>query len=232
MPLLHASRRTRYAVLAVFVVGVLPYYLNGFYNPIVAIDPAAFWSLDILIWSVLPAGLYLFGRWQRLFTPAQLGLHTQIRGRSSPLGVVVLCLIFAAVFVKLDEGLARAMYETFVKEGETPAFNYRDMIPPRGYSTGAWRLATVLYMAVSAGLVEEIFYRGMLRLALGRGWVWDVVFVAVSAVVFAGAHFEGGKVAVAYALSWGVIFSVLYVGLDNLWPMIVGHGMIDLFALK
>ena len=45
-------------IAALFTLGILPYELNGFYNPLVVDIPWAFWTLEIASYVLLPLGVY------------------------------------------------------------------------------------------------------------------------------------------------------------------------------
>ncbi|MDE2971098.1 MAG: CPBP family intramembrane metalloprotease [Acidobacteriota bacterium] len=98
-------------------------------------------------------------------------------------------------------------------------------------STGEFRSYTVL--ALSAGICEEIVYRGfmiaVLRAWFGPGWEGAALAVGLPALFFGAAHaaqgWRGVVGAAAGALAWG--FVVIETG--SVWPGVVCHLLWDLF---
>ena len=219
-------RRLQIGIL--LVIGLTPFYLNGLYNPHLVTTPRLFWAMEIVAWAVLPLALYFAGRRAGLFSAVDLGLHTSVGGSPRPwiLPLALMVAPFVMVwmdsqFVKLATALSPATYGA-------SAFRYEDMIPPRGPSTGGYRLLAIAYLALTAGLVEGFYYLGMTRLLFRSGWVGAVPFMVASVVLFAGSHWEGGTWKLVYALAWGIAMAVVYAAIRNLWPIAVAHTVVDL----
>jgi membrane protease YdiL (CAAX protease family) len=178
--------RSRAPLIGLLVFGILPLYVNGWYNPILATDPARFWVVDIVTWTIPPTFIYLIDGW-----------------------------------------LIQACHHLPLEPTATGAFEYRNMLPPPGPASGVWRLLAVAYLAISAGLVEEFYYRGLMRLLFGRRVAGTILFVLISSLVFAGSHWEWGELKLFYTFVWGVIFAMVYIATGNLWPGIIGHAAVD-----
>jgi membrane protease YdiL (CAAX protease family) len=82
-------------------------------------------------------------------------------------------------------------------------------------STPIWMLWPVL--ALAPGFSEEIFFRGMLQRAFGRG----VLAIAVSAVAFALIHLDPHHV--VGVLPLGIWLAWVASRADSTWPTIVAH---------
>jgi len=96
---------------------------------------------------------------------------------------------------------------------------------PRSVSERWWFAA----VSVTAGVCEEIIYRGFLphvgTAVLGMHWVPVVV---ISLLAFGTAHtYQGVRGAIGATLLGGV-FMAIYLGLGVLWPAMVVHALIDL----
>ena len=108
---------------------------------------------------------------------------------------------------------------------------WRTQNPYIPVSGAEFRSYTVL--AVSAGICEEIVYRGfmiaVLRAWLGPGWEGVALAVGLPALFFGAAHAAQGWRGVvgtaAGALAWG--FVVIETG--SVWPGVVFHVLWDLF---
>ena len=84
-------------------------------------------------------------------------------------------------------------------------------------------------LAASAGIGEELFYRGFLTWYLDA-YLPALAAVALSVVAFAAAHLMHGRQATLRAGAMGAIFSGLYAWSGALWLPFVLHFLIDAFA--
>jgi membrane protease YdiL (CAAX protease family) len=84
-------------------------------------------------------------------------------------------------------------------------------------------------VAVSAGVGEELFYRGFLVWYLST-WLPLAAAVAAAAVMFASAHAMHGRSATIKAGVLGLVFSGLYLWTGALYLPMLLHTLIDWFA--
>ena len=91
-----------------------------------------------------------------------------------------------------------------------------------------WLFAGV---ALTAGLCEELLYRGFLFFWIGRFTPHALVAVIVSAVLFGAAHAYQGPGGVVGTALLGAGLGGLYLATGSLWPPIAVHALIDLRAL-
>jgi len=83
-----------------------------------------------------------------------------------------------------------------------------------------------VYVSITAGIVEEIVYRGFVLWYLSLFMpVW--LALAVSSIGFGLAHsYQGVKGAVRCGLV-GLAFGILYVVTGSIWLPIIGHALLD-----
>lgn len=88
-------------------------------------------------------------------------------------------------------------------------------------------LAGVFYLALSAGVVEEVLYKTLLgQVVAGR--MSDISFAVVSGILFGAAHLEHGIVsALAVAILYGIPTAYYYRRTNNLLGLIVLHFIDD-----
>lgn len=96
-----------------------------------------------------------------------------------------------------------------------------------------WIVATVL---VSAGLGEELFFRGYLFERLGTlfgpGKAALIGTVLLSTALFALAHYQGqGLPGVQQATMTGLVFGGIYAWRKQIWFLIAAHAAFDLTAI-
>ena len=84
---------------------------------------------------------------------------------------------------------------------------------------------------MNAGLVEEIFFRAMLFIALYQVSGSVLVALAGATILFAVAHAYQGIAGVLSSGLIGAIFMVIYAATGALWLVIALHALLDLRGL-
>jgi membrane protease YdiL (CAAX protease family) len=221
------TTRRRFILFVLVLVGVLPFEINGWYNPRLAATPRLFWLVESGTWIVLPAVLLLIGLRGRLFTLSDIGLGARIRGQLRPILLGFLLVAVPLGLYWLDQWAVATAVRTWPHNFWAVGFHYSDMVPPAGPDTGWWRLLTIVHLSVAAGVVEEVLYRGMLSRVFPGTAAGAAAFVAVSLLLFVPAHWEGGIRTCFEAAVFGLAAALLFRLTHNLWPLIVAHVVID-----
>jgi hypothetical protein len=219
------SWRTWLATAGLLAVGIAPAEFNWAYNPHLVHHPLIFWIIDTARWTVLPALVFWTGIRKRLFTPPDLGFHSRVLDKTN-----IAWFVAAIVIVPYAMGQAYAYMQDWAMElGDmyplAPTFDYRQMQPAHA---GPLHLLAGLYLATTAGIVEEFYYRGLLGRIIGRGALRSPLFVILSTLLFCPPHLYGGSADVAAAAMFALMSALIDVGLGNIWPLILGHILIDL----
>lgn len=88
------------------------------------------------------------------------------------------------------------------------------------------------YVSITAGVTEEIIYRGFLVFAITYLFpslsIWIVMLIA--SILFGLAHTYQGTGNVLRTTIIGYFFTILYIGLGSILPIIVFHFLIDYVA--
>ena len=136
--------------------------------------------------------------------------------RSSLVGLVV------GVSLALIAPVLTARGRAFVRSaaGEAGA-----LLPANGRERGCF-----VAVALTAGVCEELLYRGFLFFWIERFTPSPTVAVIASAVVFGAAHAYQGRGGVVGTALLGAGLGGLYVWTGSLWPPIALHALIDLRA--
>jgi membrane protease YdiL (CAAX protease family) len=96
----------------------------------------------------------------------------------------------------------------------------------RGYPLPAGALAAMLvtiYAPLSAGLLEEVIFRGILTDLLKKYTTNPVAIVVVNAALFAAIHWCGGTGKLAATFMIGLIPAAIYLRTGNLWLPMLWH---------
>ncbi len=86
-----------------------------------------------------------------------------------------------------------------------------------------------VYMAITAGIVEEIIYRFFLWKLVESFKYRVIIFVSISSLVFASVHWESGVQNLFATFIFGIVSAVIYVIIKNIWPLVIGHFVVDFF---
>lgn len=96
------------------------------------------------------------------------------------------------------------------------------------------RWLKVFFFALSAGIVEELYFRGWLRRLFSQGYLGAGLFVLISSALFALIHWGNGTVDygfnfkhLAVTFCWGLGSALAYLKINNLWFLIVAHALLD-----
>ena len=90
----------------------------------------------------------------------------------------------------------------------------------------------LIYILISAGLGEEILFRGFLfrqlNIVLPKFKFKTAIIVFLSAILFSLPHFYQGLSGLIMTFIFGLTFGIIYVKSNsNLWVTIILHGLID-----
>ena len=146
---------------AFLVVGILPFYFNGYVNARIATQSIAYWSFELFCWVLLP--LAVFGALVRLgyLRMADIGLHGRIAGRPSVAFIILISVLLCAADYLVHTGAFNYFRTVLPGDG---LFQYQSVLPPPGTS----RTLVALYFALTAGIVEELYFRGLALRAARR----------------------------------------------------------------
>lgn len=91
-----------------------------------------------------------------------------------------------------------------------------------------------LFLAVAAGVGEEIVYRGFMvtyltELLGATGWVVAIVLLA-PAIAFGVGHLYQGWKAVVKIIFMAVLFGFFFLRTQTLWPLMLIHTAVDVFG--
>lgn len=211
------------ALIYAFLLGVLPFMVNGWVNAKIHTNPALFWGFELFSWVVLPCLIfgYLF-KFQNI-TWADLGLHSKINRKKNLEALFFLCLLAVLFTYPLDKIFTRVAI-AFVSN--IPSyFHYQSMQP----NMLLLKWLSTLYFALSAGIVEELYYRGLFYKIVEPTNNPKLLYLLISPAIFAIAHWEQGADGILSTYLFGMFASLIYLKFKNLWPLIFGHIVTDYF---
>ena len=88
--------------------------------------------------------------------------------------------------------------------------------------------AIIFFLALTAGVTEELIFRGYLLTRLSQWFKNEVAAVIVSSLLFAALHYKYGSLReLIFTFLIAVIFSIYYIKYRNIKAIIVTHFLID-----
>ena len=208
--------------IALLAAMFMPLFLNGFYNSLLVGSAVLYWTVEFCTWLLLPAVLMLvFKRSGGRFH--DLGV---MRPKSSRAWLVfILCsvafsaLLYAAYSIGYDQSRGLFAQDYFAVH-----FSYHSIIPTEGVG----KVVVWLYFSLTAGIVEELFFRGLLK-RLFSDTKWGLIaFVLTSTILFASIHWENGARDMFATGCVGLVASIAFLLNRNVITLMIAHTVADL----
>jgi membrane protease YdiL (CAAX protease family) len=168
--------------------------------------------LELILLPVVASVLYVRG-WRAKDFPIGIGKATTLLGVGLAVGAWLLDLVMAAGLQLLYPAM-RAAFDG--------AEAYRPTNPPD--------FIAVYVLSVINPVFEELIVVGYVLPALARRFELTAA-VNTSVVIRCLYHLYQGIEALPFHLAYGLIQAYAYVRVGRLWPLIVGHALLDFFAL-
>jgi membrane protease YdiL (CAAX protease family) len=204
--------------------------LNALWSePLYKISPTLFWLADTTQWLLVPLLIWLLVLRSHKISFADIGFRPSTNNRnplqSFGLGECALALFILGFAYFLAD---RAAHAVFWRYGGS-SFGYGIAVA----GLADFKYIAVMYLAVTAALVEEVVFRGLPWLYLskgGSGTARKIVYVVFTSVIFAATHSEQGLAGVVSSFAYGVVAAMLFLRTRNLYPVVFSHFVIDVFS--
>ena len=213
----YQQRAVAWALFPVYLL----WLLNGFYlNALARKGVPLFWLVDTLQWIGLPLILLTLLSRNAAVLPQHFGFSTHaVSWKRLPLQSLVAFVSMGLTFVVIRNiswrllGYPKSM------------FSWGQVLTDGTLGTVVW-----IYSALTAGIVESIFF-------IGLPWLWfssrrqepsRLIFVGATASVFALAHWEQGAHIIVAAFATHIVACLCYFRFGSLWPVAAGHAAVDL----
>ncbi len=199
--------------------------INGLYNPFLyQASPQAFWLLDFAHYWVVPLTVIYILYKKYGVAPRDYGLAGS--NKTYPAWEMVGAGIFVAIVLVITWNISWYIGLFFFGSDDLQ-FSFNLVIPD-----GALRVPVILYLAISAGFVEEVVFRGLTWSAVSVmeiGRLKKAFYLILSSLLFAVVHWEQGLASVVGSFGFGFVAAAFYLQLKNLWPMIAAHSLADIY---
>ena len=187
------------------------------------VSATSIWATDVFAFIVLPTLLVLFLSERGVRIATLLSTRPQARNTHG-LTLFLGCIVLLSIGVVYPVVLRMARH--WVGQGWWPLVNYGAMVP----SNGIWRVGALAYLALSAGVVEEFFYRGVVYRLLApiETTFRKATFVLGSAALFAAIHWATGLANVVATFIVGLMMACWYLHLRTIVPLVLAHAALDI----
>lgn len=190
------------------------------------LDGLAFWFADIFCFVMVPLLLITALRLPILpafsTTSPTPGHLRRVEGIGSLLFFTAICLLIISVALVIGRKLGlvtgRAMPAVL-----TQVLSYKSHVPDSGMA----RAICAIYLALTAGVVEEYFFRGIAKPVIDKVTHSLFLYVFVSSALFASVHWASGLANVVQAFICGLALGSLYVWIRHLTPLMIAHSLVD-----
>jgi len=207
--------------------------LIGFYlceiawgSTLPVLTPQQYWLSDLFNFVALPVAVLLFytrrlglplSQFYRYSTAPDAATYT--KRELILLGLIYTVPVCIVIVLSLHIGHIVASFFPHVLAGDT----YNSVELSKGH------FLRKVYLAATAGLMEELMYRG------GGKIVWRYAFpsggntgyVLFTTLIFASLHWPHGLFNIIQAALTGLVLGVFYIRLNDLRPLIIAHALSD-----
>jgi len=205
-------------------------FVNGIYKEsLFTYSQSLFWLSDFFNFVIVPISLSIYFYKQYNLKPTDYGLIKPNRGY--PLSEIIGASIFTAFSLGCIYALVDYMAHGYLNDFFgyiPPSFSYSTAIP-----SGLLKLPVVIYLAITAALVEETVFRGipykLMSIYLNTKNK-DLIFISITSLAFALIHWEDGYGSFLSAFVFGLLAAKLYLFYKNLWPLIGAHFLVDMYS--
>ncbi|WML55962.1 CPBP family intramembrane glutamic endopeptidase [Neobacillus sp. PS2-9] len=160
-----------------------------------------------------------------------ISLNTEILGKWVIYSAIIVGIIFGLailIFIigyRFNSKIKNSMDK--MKKEESAKNQFDVMMPVTKQEKKLWTL-----VSLTAGITEEIIYRGLMIFALSYLLpglsIWFILIF--SSILFGLAHTYQGVKGVVRTTLIGLWFSIVYIGIGSIIPLILFHALVDYFG--
>jgi membrane protease YdiL (CAAX protease family) len=196
-----------------------PLLLNDLYLPLLPKDATTLnIVLDVLIYIVWQSTLLYVAHEAGWFSWSSLGIN--LKQASQWLWGIVL---FIFVFIAYTGITIAFMYAQKHYGISIPSFWYFPLPQWKAFYVFLY----VLYLSITAGIYEEIIYRGIAIHQLKTLTSNTFILVLASTLLFVAIHWSMGPGTWIEATLWGALWAYLYIRTNSLLPIMIAHFLYD-----
>ncbi|HIF51992.1 MAG TPA: CPBP family intramembrane metalloprotease [Thiotrichaceae bacterium] len=210
------SKLQKKLYLTLIGIGIFPFMINGYVNSIIYQNHYLYWCFEIVTWVILPIIIFFIAMKFGNLSFSEIGIHTRICGKRNLPLLMFICVIFCPFDYWLYRELIYFFQSIYPSES---LFAYQSVTPNEGFS----RVIVAIYFGLSAGIVEELYFRGFMFRICQLFINTIPIYLILSPVLFSLIHWESGVANMLSTYIFGFIGALIFLWFKNLWPLIIGH---------
>jgi membrane protease YdiL (CAAX protease family) len=183
-----------------------------------------FWAADFACFVVIPLILFIWIR------PIEFSSPTLPVKNKRPYFFISYIVIFQALACMIILLFTCNWGQRF---GSMIEIAYPNLLPStldyasKLPSNSEYKLVFALYFGLTAGVVEEFFFRGVIKKITDSYKRSHLTFVVTSTLTFASIHWAAGITALSISAAAGFSMALLYLKFRDLKPLMLGHFLYD-----
>jgi membrane protease YdiL (CAAX protease family) len=198
--------------------------LNGLYYPgLITLNPGLYWLADVFHFVAVPALCCLFLS-RHGVRPRDYGFRSMATGSSWAENCGLILFVTFIFWLGFDP-ISNVLYRIFWESAAPIPFS--QVLP----EAQPWRWLVIFYAALTAGLIEEAVFRSLPWLYCSRRFrAPELPYVLISSSLFGLVHWEQGIHLILAAGFLGILSSLLYITIRNIWPFVIAHFVTDMWS--
>lgn len=202
-----------------------PLWLNDFYLKHLPREAGELrLILDVLVYICWQSSLIYLAYRAGWFSLADLGISFVNPLRQTLQGLLILLMVFAILLVLLL--IRAALNKAFGMNLPGP---HAETLP---LWHAGWVFLYTFYLAVTAGIYEEVVYRGIVLAQLRKLTQNRFILVCASALVFSAIHWSLGLATLILAFFLGAFWAALFISQNRLIPVMIAHFLFDYITIN
>jgi membrane protease YdiL (CAAX protease family) len=208
-------------VVGRLLILAMPLLLNDFYMPFVKSNSKLGIILDLLVYVCWQSSVIFLAYKAKWFTIPDLGIYFKNLKKQILWGLlfaVIALLVSLLIFIfqiQIQEIAGIVLSDSLYYE---PDPNWKT------WQTGIY----AVYLSLSAGIFEEVVYRGIAISQLKKISNNTLFLVLTSTCLFVAIHWSAGVVTLMEAAVFGSFWAYIFIRNGRLLPLILAHFLYDL----
>jgi membrane protease YdiL (CAAX protease family) len=201
-----------------------PLLLNDFYLMLLPKNAGRLdLVLDILIYLFWQSTIIYLSFQAGWFSFDDLGIKFDNIKKDIKDGIILLIIIFIIFFIIiLFSNFAERIFNIKIKSSSY-------------FSHPKWHpflvFLYILYLAITAGILEEIIYRGIVITQINKYTENKYFLISGSAILFSLVHWSNGLNTILLSLILGIFWAYLFINKRRLLPLIFAHLIYDFISI-
>ena len=211
-----------FTIIGRLLILAMPLLLNDFYLPLLSEENVKLnIILDFIVYVFWQGSIIFLAYKAKWFDFSDLGIHFKNLGKQISWGLI---LTIIAIFVSILLIILEIQIHKLI--GIVLATNWY-YPPDPNWKVWQAGLYTV-YLAITAGIIEEIVYRGIAIHQLRKISNNTLFLVVTSTLLFVAIHWSTGPMILITSAVFGIFWAYSFIKTGRLLPIMIAHFLYNL----